>query len=157
MPEVHFVDTSILLELLAVPGKCQQPAVVKKRHDELIGDGAQFVLPVATVIETGNHIVHLPDGAHRRDCAQRFVGLLRLVASDRLPWALHSVAWDERMLVKLCDGTANTGPFVELAAAGILGTGDLAILAECESYSERTAHVKVRVWTLDEKLDAYGC
>jgi len=73
-----------------------------------------------------------------------------------LPWVLHSVAWDERMLIKLCDGTSVTGPFVELAGAGILGTGDLAILAECELYSERTANVRVTVWTHDARLEAYA-
>lgn len=156
MAEVHFVDTSVLLELLAVPGKSQQPGRVKEVHDELVSAGAQLVLPIATVIETGNHITQLPDGASRRSCAERFVALLRLMVAERLPWVLHSVAWDERMLAMLCDGTAMTGPFVDLAAAGAIGTGDLAILAECESYAERTAHVDVKVWTLDERLAAYG-
>lgn len=156
MAQVHFVDTSILLELLAVPGKSQQPGPVKQRLDELVSLGVQLVLPIAAVIETGNHIVQLPDGASRRTCAERFVALLRLTATERLPWVLHSVAWDERMLAKLCDGTEMTGPFVELASAGVIGTGDLAILAECESYAERTAHVEVKVWTLDERLAAYG-
>jgi hypothetical protein len=154
--QVHFVDTSILLELLAVPGKSQQPGPVKQRLDELLSLGTQLVLPIAAVIETGNHIVQLPDGTSRRSCAERFVALLRMTAAERLPWVLHTVAWDERMLTKLCDGTAMTGPFVDLAGAGVIGTGDLAILAECESYAERTAHVEVKVWTLDERLAAYG-
>lgn len=156
MAEVHFVDTSVLLELLAVPGKSQQPERIRERLGDLIAEGAQLVLPIAAVIETGNHITQLRDGTSRRSCAERFVALLRLTAAERLPWVLHTVAWDERMLAKLCDGTAMTGPFVDLAGAGVIGTGDLAILAECESYAERTAHVEVKVWTLDERLAAYG-
>jgi len=156
LAEVHFVDTSILLELLEVPGKSQQPEVVRERLGELVALNAQLVLPIATVIETGNHITQVSDGWSRRRCAERFVGLLRLTMEGRVPWVLHSVAWDESMLGKLCDGTAGTGPFVELAAARAIGTGDLAILAETESYAERTANVRVRVWTLDRRLAAYG-
>lgn len=62
---------------------------------------------------------------------------------------------DERMLTKLCDGTAETGGFVDLAGAGILGTGDLAILAERELYQQRTSGVEVGVWTYDARLAAY--
>jgi len=156
VPDVRFVDTSILLELLRVPGKAQQPDKVRAELGELVGDRVQLVLPVATVIETGNHIAQVADGSARRRCAEVFVGLLRQTIEGRVPWVLHSVAWDEGMLRKLCDGTEATGSFVELAAAGVLGTGDLAILAECELYEERTAGVNVRVWTHDRRLAAYA-
>lgn len=108
MAEVHFVDTSILLELLEVPGKSQQPEVVREQLGEMVAAHAQLVLPIATVIETGNHITQLADGGSRRRCAERFVGLLRLTVQGHVPWVLHSVAWDESMLGKLCDGTSAT-------------------------------------------------
>ncbi len=156
MIEVRFVDTSILLDLLDVPGKAQQHDLVRSQLVELIAERVQLVLPIATIIETGNHIAQVGDGTARRTCAERFVQLLRATSQGILPWVLHSVAWDERMLIKLCDGTSVTGPFVDLAGKGLLGTGDLAILAECELYSERTAHVRVAVWTHDARLAAYA-
>lgn len=156
MPEVRFVDTSILLEILNVPGKSQAHAAV---HDELMRlaeAGVQLVLPIATIIETGNHIVQVADGNARRRCAAAFCALLEATAEGGLPWVLHSVAWDERMLRLLCEGPGQVGSFVELAAAAALGTGDLAIIAESELYATRTANVDVRVWTHDETLHAYA-
>jgi hypothetical protein len=155
--QVRFVDTSILLELLRVPGKAQQPEQVRAELDELLEARVQLVLPVATVIETGNHIAQLADGAARRRCAEAFVALLRATIEGRgVPWVPHAVAWDGRMLGKLCDGARMTGSFVDLATAGDLGTGDLAILAECELFEERTSGVEVKVWTHDQRLKAYA-
>lgn len=164
MARVRFVDTSVLVELLEVPGKCQKRDETRAELERLLDDGCTLVLPITTVIETGNHIAQIPvgHGAARRECAERYVNLLRATAAERLPWVLHAVAWDERMLTKLCNGVslpgagAAIGGFVELAGAGALGAGDLAILAECELYADRTAGVEVGVWTYDERLAAYG-
>lgn len=162
MARVKFVDTSVLLELLKVPGKSQQPDATRAELARLESDGYVLVLPITTVLETGNHIGQVSDGDARRRCAEQYVELLRATAEQRLPWVLHAVVWDERMLTKLCDGVslpgvgADTGSFVEVAGAGVLGAGDLAILAECELYSDRTSGVEVTVWTYDEQLAAYG-
>lgn len=155
MAEVRFVDTSVLCDLLKVPGKCQRHDEVREELAALQDRGVALVLPIATIIETGNHIAQAPEGHGRRASAQAFVGVLRLTAEGGAPWVLHSVAWDRRMLALLCDGPGKVGPFVELAGSGVLGAGDMAILAECELYSARTAGVDVRVWTHDERLAAY--
>lgn len=155
MRQVRFVDTSILCDLIAIPGKAQQHSVVREELEGLIRAHVQLVLPIATIIETGNHIAQVQEGTARRRCAERFVALLRATSRGDLPWVLHSVAWDARMLELLCEGTHQTGPFVELAGSGVLGTGDLSILAECELYRSRTAGVEVTVWTHDQKLRAY--
>jgi hypothetical protein len=156
LPEVRFVDTSVLCDLLAVPGKCQQQHSVRDELQRLIEDRVQLVLPIATVIETGNHIAQAADGRSRRACAERFVALLRETAAGRLPWVLHSVAWDAAMLEALCDGVQGTGSFVELAGAGLLGTGDLSILVERDLYRHRTSGIQVTLWTHDDRLRAYG-
>lgn len=156
MREARFVDTSILCDLLEIPGKCQQQEVVRSELDVLVKGGTDLILPIAAIIETGNHIVQVHDGRARRACAERFVKLLEATAEGRLPWVLHAVAWDERMLRTLGEGTSLTGPFVELAGRGDLGAGDLTILAECELFATRTEGVVVRVWTHDRKLAAYS-
>jgi hypothetical protein len=155
MAEIRFVDTSVLCDLLKVPGKCQRHDEVREELEVLRGSGVQLVLPIASVIETGNHIAQAEGGRARRACAERFVGLLRLTAEGGAPWVLHSVAWDGRMLDLLCDGPGQVGAFVEMAGSGTLGAGDVAILAECELYASRTAGVRVSVWTHDERLAAY--
>lgn len=155
MREVRFVDTSVLCDLLDVPGKNQRRDAVQAELRELLAAGVQLVLPIAAIIETGNHIAQLGDGAARRRCAERFVALLKATAAGRLPWVLHAVAWNDTMLHMLSDGTPLTGPFVELAAAGMLGTGDLSILVERDMYAGRTVGTHVRLWTHDRRLAAY--
>lgn len=154
--EVRFVDTSILCDLLEVPGKSQQAGVVREELERLVKRGVQLVLPIATIIETGNHIEQSSQGHARRRAAERFVALLRATAGGRVPWVLHSVAWDGRMLDLICDGTPATAPFEDLAGNGQLGAGDVSILAECELYRSRVADVTVGVWTHDARLAAYA-
>ena len=156
MPDVWFVDTSVLCDLLKVPGKCQRHEEVREELRSLNDSRVQLVLPIASIIETGNHIAQADDGHGRRTSAKAFVDLLRLTAEGRAPWVLHSVAWDGRMLRLLCDGPGAVGEFVEMAGRGLLGAGDIAILAECELYSSRTAGVDVRIWTHDRALAAYA-
>lgn len=156
MAEVRFVDTSVLCDLLDVPGKAQQQLAVREELRSLIEQGIQLVLPVAAIIETGNHIEQGPRGHARRAAAERFVALLRLTVATAAPWVLHSVPWDGRMLDLICDGTPKTGAFVDLAGNGQLGGGDVSILAECELYRSRVAGVRVAIWTHDQQLAAYS-
>jgi len=156
MKRVLFIDTSVPCEILAVPGKPQRRDEVVRELERHRTDGVQLVLPIATLIETGNHIAQAANGAARRACAERFCNVLRATAEGQSPWVLHSVSWDERIIRLLCDGLPTTGGFVDLAAAGTLGTGDLSILAESELFAARTAHLDVGVWTHDERLRAYA-
>ncbi|MFJ8843469.1 hypothetical protein ACIRFF_11250 [Streptomyces cyaneofuscatus] len=69
---VEFVDTSILCNLLAVPGKCQDREQVidelKRKRERRETD---LLLPVTAIIETGNHIAQVSDGRARRSYAWR--------------------------------------------------------------------------------------
>ena len=52
-----FIDTSVLSNLLRIPGKNQDMEKAQQDFVALQEDNSvQFVLPVTTVIETGNHI-----------------------------------------------------------------------------------------------------
>ncbi len=155
MVQVKFVDTSVLCDLLKVPGKCQRHDEVLDELRSLSGAPVSFVLPIAAIIETGNHIAQARDGHGRRAAARAFAELLRVAATSQAPWVLHSVAWDRRMLDMLREGPGSVGSFVSVAGSGVLGAGDISILAECELYARRTEGVEVGVWTHDERLAAY--
>jgi len=155
MREVEFVDTSVLLNILDVPGKNQDRERVVEELREKNARGVQLIIPVSAVIETGNHITKLSDGHSRRVCAERFEKLLSAVARGDVPWALHQLDWGDRFLEKLCAGVAHTGSFVGCAMQG-LACGDLAILVERELFLERSAITRARVWTLDKQLAAYA-
>lgn len=152
---VTFLDTSVLVEVLSVPGKSQ-------RHDEVaaelrarVGDGESLILPTATIVETGNHIAQVGEGAARRSAAERFTAVLQATIDGKAPWALNGSRWDVELLAAIAHGTRGCPPLPEMASQGI-GAGDVSILAEAEAYGARVAHVEVRVWTLEHALRAYA-
>lgn len=93
---VIFIDTSVLCNLLRIPGKAQHQEEVRGDYQQRRAAGDTFVLPLAAVVETGNHIEQLGEsfGYDRRRCAEGLVGILRLVAGGDEPWVLHELAWD---------------------------------------------------------------
>ena len=85
---VRFIDTSIMTNLLDIPFLNEKPDklycmslrnYVKEQTDTLI-------LPTATIIETGNHIVHIDDGNVRRSRAEKYSEYLLKTAQDEIPW-----------------------------------------------------------------------
>lgn len=155
--QVVFMDTSVLLNLLDVPRKNQDRHTVAEKYTKLVADDCRLILPVTAVIETGNHIAQLPDGNARRLCAKKFAAMLREVVENRSPWTLNEVRWDRAFLEALLDGSADSRPGLVDLASGQVGSGDAAILVECEQYGAASLALEVSVWTLDAGLEAYSC
>lgn len=151
-----FVDTSVLCELIRVPGKSQQSEAVRDEFSQRAADGERFVLPITAVIETGNHIAQA-DGP-RREAAERLVALLRVAMTDETPFVLNEVTWDEGFLDDLCKGNATHQSFVDLAGNGLMGAGDVAILVERDHFVAASAFSggDVGVWTFDQALGAFA-
>ena len=53
---IRFIDTSIVMNLLRIPHMCQEYESVKKEFNEAIEQNETLILPLATIIESGNHI-----------------------------------------------------------------------------------------------------
>jgi hypothetical protein len=153
---VEFVDTSVLCNLLGIPGKCQdrEKVLAELKRKEGSRD-CDLLLPVTAVIETGNHIAQLTDGRHRRSHAETFAALLRLVVDGKAPWALNEVEWDAAHLSALISGGSTGSTLIE-HACNRLGCGDLNILIERDRYLARTSGVEATVWTLDAQLASYA-
>lgn len=152
--QVTFVDTSILLEVLRVPGKSQRPEEIRNELRERTQTGETMVLPTAAIIETGNHIAQVA-GEARRQRAEALVVLLRATSAGTAPWTLNGAVWNGALLEAICDGARGCLPLADMAAQRV-GAGDVSILAEAEAYERRVAGVAVAVWTLDAGLAAYG-
>jgi len=73
MSSICLIDTSIFLELLNVPNYNQHRASVLEDFQTYAQPGCTFLLPMATILETGNHIAQNGDGTMRRKTAIRFV------------------------------------------------------------------------------------
>ena len=152
--EVIFIDTSILCNIVPVPGFDQHREKVRAEMKEYVEKKAKFILPITTVIETGNHIAQLAGGNDRRESAERFSEILRLVVEHKAPWSLVDVEWGEDFLSDLLEGADTEESLVDLAVRKV-GLGDLCILTERMRYERRT-QLRATIWTLDKALAAHN-
>lgn len=131
MSNVHFVDTSVLVELLNIPQKSKNHEAIKAEYEELTKNKDIFILPVAVLIETGNHIAHISDGNVRRNIAIKFAEFLKKAVN------------------KVIDC------FPSQAQAEV-GFGDTSIIEQFKDYwSNHQPIGHMRIWSLDDHLSAY--
>lgn len=156
MRKVLIIDTCILCVWLDVPGmdSCgpNHDRWDKQRVDLKIQDesqiGTTFVLPLATIIETGNHIAQSPQ--YRDQRAKALADLMNKSADNETPWAAfsdQSVLWSPERIKVLAD----TWP--DLAALQKLSLGDATIKDVAEFYAQ--INFKVEILTGDHGLKAY--
>jgi hypothetical protein len=110
MRKVVIIDTSILCIFLDVPK--METAGAKSDHwdkervtikiNEEIANGSTLVLPLATIIETGNHIAQAIHNVY--DLAESLADLMIKSADSQSPWAAFSVQeslWSTENIKKL--------------------------------------------------------
>jgi len=152
---VLIIDTSILCVWLEVPGKetCgpDQDRWDKRRVDTKIKSErvqrTTFVLPLASIIETGNHIAQASHS--RKERGEALAELMRNSANQQTPWAAfsdQSVLWSTEKLKTL----AETWPQL---AAQKLSLGDATIKDVAEHYAKMG--YAVEILTGDQGLKAY--
>lgn len=153
--KVLILDTSVLCCWLKVPGKeiagpeddRWDHARIERLLNQERSQGSTFVLPMATLIETGNHIAQAP--ANRFERATELATHLRNVTEANTPWAAfteQSPLWDKENLCALADS------WPALAAGGIT-IGDATIKDVAEYYAG--AGFAVEIITGDLGLKAY--
>ena len=101
-------------------------------------------IPMAAIVEVGNLIAHVKNGAQRRAAADRFVKELRSALADEAPWKPINFPSNQEVLSWL-------DAYPESATKGV-GMGDLSIRQEWESCCRRYSMSRVWVWTLDRDL-----
>jgi hypothetical protein len=153
--KVLILDTSILCVWLKVPGKETCGAAADHwdhvRVNQKITDEQQqkttFVLPLATIIETGNHIAQA--NSRRHELAQELANLMELAADEQTPWAAftdQSVLWEAKELKTLAQ------EWVRVAAEK-LSIGDVTIKKVAEYYQQLGCWVEIL--TGDAGLKSY--
>src|SRR5690606_28141753 len=75
--DVVLIDTSVFCEILAVPGLASRPREILDQLEAGADEAWTYLLPWATVLETGNHVGQVSDGRLRRAVAERFVEAVR--------------------------------------------------------------------------------
>lgn len=147
MANIVLVDTSILLNILGVPHMSDQRVEVKEQSEDYIRRGDHLFLPIATVLETGNHIAQNGDGNQKRRCALRFADTVREAVENANPWVLVPLP-DTKDLVAWLDD------FPDSAMRGV-GIGDHSIIKSWERFRDQFPGLAVSVWSLDEDLQGY--
>ncbi len=152
---VLVIDTSVLCCLLAIPGKdtagpqedlwdTPRISALVEREQEA---GSTFVLPLATLIETGNHIAQAPGDRYKT--AQGLAQIIALTASATTPWAAftdQADLWGSSRLQVLSETWPNL-------AVGGTSIGDATIKDVAEWYAQ--AGLSVEIITGDAGLKAY--
>ena len=146
---VKFIDTSAMLNLLEVPGRCVEKELVRKQWKEYLAAKDVLIMPAATIIETGNHIAHIENGNIRRTIAAKFGEFLRKTANGEAPWQFYGVAIDKKELLYLADN-------VEEFATREVGIGDMSIVYTYEHYRDEMPAVgSIMIWSTDAHLQGY--
>ncbi|MDP2828587.1 MAG: hypothetical protein Q8O37_08265 [Sulfuricellaceae bacterium] len=152
---VLILDTSVLCCWLQVPGKEEAgPVNDRWNHDRINAlleqeraKDSTFVLPIATLIETGNHIAQAP--TQRFERATSLANYLREAADAQSPWAAftdQSPLWQAENLRTLAER------WPQLANGGF-SIGDATIKDVAEYYAK--AGYFVEILTGDAGLKAY--
>ena len=144
MSAIVIVDSSVLLNIIDVPGRNQRRAEVLDRLAALIESEDHLFIPMAAIVEVGNHIAHVANGAHRWAAAERFVREVRSALANEAPWKAVNFPSNQEVLKWL-------SAFPDSAMRGV-GMGDLSIRQEWESCCLQYSMSRVWVWTLDADL-----
>lgn len=147
---VRFMDTSIVMNLLEIPNMCSDAAKVKEEFHSAVNEKETLILPISTIIESGNHIAHIADGTIRRKKALKFQEFLKKTAKEEAPWTLYGVELTKEDLLILAE------QFPDKALQMRMGIGDMSIIRFYEKYKEITPAIgRIMIWSTDRHLSDY--
>lgn len=154
MRKVLIIDTSLFCVWLKVPGmeECGTDndkwnfQRIENCIQEEIRQGTTLVLPLATLIETGNHIAQAR--TKRRETAQALAKIMNYAADETSPWAAFGEqfeVWESEKLKELAAEWPDK-------AAEKISIGDATIKKVGDFYAKKG--YQVEFLTADEQLKA---
>lgn len=144
---IRLIDTSIMLNLLGVPKRNSQEKEIREEFLRVIKTEETLILPMATIIETGNEIARI-SGSRKREIAVRFADYLRKTANGEAPWS------PELTEIKMEDLKFFADEFVSSATIGV-GMGDLSIIRTYEKCRAVLPADRIMIWSTDKHLSSY--
>lgn len=157
MRKVLIIDTSVLCVWLEIPGMetcgsgkgnlSWDKEKVAQKLDNEIQQNTVLVLPLATVLESGNHITQARSKQY--ELAGELAEIMRKAADETSPWAAfaeQAVLWEAEGLKNLADEWQQVVP-----QKTSLGDATMKMLAE--HYARKG--YQVEIMTGDEGLKSY--
>jgi len=148
MGAICLIDTSIFLEILNVPQKASQSELIFQELKEKIEARESLFLPMATILETGNHIAQNGDGNQRRICAEKFVNQVTQALEGKSPFTPISFLKKEDL-----QGWLKEFPHEAMQGRGL---GDLSIIHDWQRICDQNPSRRVYIWSLDKHLKGYN-
>jgi predicted nucleic acid-binding protein len=142
MKAVCLIDTSVLYEFLIE----RDEQTVLELESKILGGDAIF-LPMATIVETGNHIGRIADGGIRRRRAMEFAKQIALAVAGESPFTPIDFLEAKKMQRWINE-------FPDWALQG-RGLGDLSIMHDWQRLCEQNPGRRVYIWSLDAHLGSY--
>ena len=142
MRKIYIMDTSVLCVYLQIPNmdKCTGDifwdySMIKQKIDSITKDKHYIVLPLATIIETGNHIAHINGDKYK--LIQEFLVILKAILAANSPWA----AFTEHEIIKQHLTMLSEG-WKDLAVQGV-SFGDAMIKEIADYYHQEQYTVEI--------------
>lgn len=152
--KVLIIDTNILCVWLKVKdmypiGQDNQitPEAVEAYINQAVSDGSTLILPLAVIIETGNHIEHSSGDVYQK--AQELVEMIKKAVNEETPWAAFTQQrelWQGEGLLNL------TQRWMENVSSG-QSFGDASIVDVANYYF--SMDYEVEIYTDDDGLKSY--
>lgn len=143
---ICILDTSIVTNIIPVPGRNQEHEAVMEELKLLIADRTVLQLPMAAIFETGNFIGQL-SGDERWQVATRFASFVDDALSEISPFTAPQPV--DPIAIKQW-----LSEFPEWAKQGS-GFGDLSIKHEWERLCRLNPQRRVYIWSLDKHLKLF--
>lgn len=156
MSPISIIDTSVFLNLLDVPNRNGEREQIDRDFLEYVELGATFILPMATIIETGNHIAQNGDGGTRRATAQRFCEHVQAAFNGSAPYRVSEFP-NSREVLEWLHSFPNQAGQNKSPNRTTEGTsfGDLSIIEEYQKCCRLFSMSEVFIWSLDSDLASY--
>lgn len=145
-PKMWLIDTSVLCNILNLPGFNQDRTEIISEFENKIVSGDSFFLPYSVFVETGNHIAQL-SGNYKHDFAEKFVVLIKKALNDEVPFKPLKFPEKEQLLNVIDE-------FTTYASKGI-GFADFTIIEDWKEQKNKFVSYSVRIWSLDSGLQGY--
>ena len=148
MAGIYIIDTSVLLNILDVPGRNQDRDTVIAAFEARIRAGSRFQVPIAVIVETGNHIARISSGDSRKRYAEEFCAMVEQALAGKAPWVVTPIPDVGKIRKWLTD-------FPDQYAVRGLGIADRSIIHAWEEACIRNPSIRVVIWSRDKQLASY--
>jgi len=156
MNTVCLIDTSVFLNLLNVPNCNDDKEEVCKSFMEYTALDCTFILPMATILETGNHIAKNGDGGTRRKSAKRFCDSVKAAFNGEAPWKPSEFPKSREVMNWIDSFPDLAGQNKSVTKTGE-GTSfaDLSIIQDYKKCIKKFSMAEIFIWSLDSDLKFY--